>query len=56
MQIKIFTIPINNVDDYNEDINKFLRSHKIVEIEKHLLQTGASHSWCFYVSLYRNIF
>ncbi len=42
MQIKLFTIPINNVDDYNEEMNKFLRSHKIVEIEKHLIQTGTS--------------
>ena len=50
MQIKLFTIPINNVEDYNTDLNNFLQTHKIVELEKHLLQTGASHSWCFYIS------
>ncbi len=50
MQIKLFTIPINNIEDYNNELNAFLRSHKIVQVEKHLLQTGNSHSWCFYIS------
>jgi len=50
MQIKLFTVPVNNVEDYNEEINKFLRGHKIVEIEKHLVQAGTSYSWCFYIS------
>ena len=50
MQIKLFTIPITNVEDYNEDLNRFLSLHKIVEIEKHVLQTGDTYSWCFCVS------
>lgn len=50
MQIKLFTIPINNVEDYNEEINVFLRTHKVVEMEKHLIQTGTTYSWCFYIS------
>ncbi len=54
MQIKLFTIPVNNVEDYNEEINKFLRSHKIVEIEKHLMPNGNSYSWCFYISYIEN--
>lgn len=50
MQIKLFTVPINDVESYNEDLNKFLRSHKIVEIEKHLLQSGTTYSWCFCIT------
>lgn len=56
MQIKLFTIPINNVEEYNEEVNKFLRSNKIVEIEKHILQTGASYSWCFYISYIDSVY
>lgn len=50
MQIKLFTIPITNVSDYDEELNKFLRSHKIVEIEKQLLQLPTGAYWCFYIS------
>ncbi len=50
MQIKLFTIPINNIENYNDELNAFLRSHKIVQVEKHLVQTENSHSWCFYIS------
>ncbi len=54
MQIKLFTIPINSIEDYNEELNKFLGTHKIVEIEKHLLQTANTYSWCFYISYIKN--
>lgn len=50
MQVKMFTIPISLVYDYNEELNAFLRSHKIVEIEKQLVQTGTDAYWCLYVS------
>ena len=50
MQIKLITIPINGVEDYNEELNKFLRSHKIVEIEKQLIQTSVGVYWCMYIS------
>ncbi len=50
MQIKLYTIPVNNVQDHEEDLNKFLRGHKIVEIDKHLVQTGTSYSWCICIS------
>lgn len=39
MQIKLFTIPIVAINDYNEELNKFLSSNKIMEIEKQLVQT-----------------
>jgi hypothetical protein len=33
MQIKLFTIPINEIESYNEELNKFLRTHKIIEVD-----------------------
>ncbi len=50
MQIKLFTIPINNINDYNEELNLFLRTHKIIQLEKHLVQTENSYNWCFFIS------
>jgi superfamily II DNA helicase RecQ len=50
MQIKLFTISINSVEDYNEELNRFLRSHKIIEIEKQLIQTPTGVYWCMYIS------
>jgi len=50
MQIKLFTIPINEIESYNDELNKFLHSHKIIEVDKHLVQNGVSYNWCFYIS------
>jgi superfamily II DNA helicase RecQ len=50
MQIKLFTIPIISVNDYNEELNLFLRTNKIIEIEKQLIQTSDSAYWCIYIS------
>ena len=50
MQIKLFTIPINEIKNYNEELNRFLRTHKIIEVDKHLVQNGVSYNWCFYIS------
>jgi len=33
MQIKLFTIPINEIENYNDELNKFLRTHKIIEVK-----------------------
>lgn len=50
MQIKMFTIPITAVADYNEEINAFLRGNKIIEIDKQLIQTPAGVYWCLCIS------
>lgn len=39
MQIKLFTVPINNVNDFNDELNSFLQNNKIIEFEKQLVQT-----------------
>lgn len=50
MQIKFFTIPINAVSEHNEELNVFLRTNKVVEIEKQLVQTAYGVYWCMYIS------
>ena len=51
MQIKIFTIPIS--DDNStalDEMNRFLRGNKVLEVEKQLVQNQNGASWCFCVS------
>ncbi len=47
MQYKFFTFPITQYSTQEENLNKFLRSHKVVEIEKHLVSSVNGSSWCF---------
>ena len=49
MQIKLFTIPVLNIEEHNEELNKFLRMQNIIEIEKELIQINNSAYWCFYI-------
>ncbi|MFM9949580.1 MAG: HRDC domain-containing protein, partial [Saprospiraceae bacterium] len=37
-------------DDFNDELNVFLRSHKIVEIEKQLVQSASGAYWCIYIT------
>lgn len=45
MPYKIFTFPINT--DNEEDLNKFLRSNKIIEVEKHIITLDHNAYWTF---------
>ncbi len=49
MQIKIFTIPIMGGERLLEDLNVFLRSKKVLQVEQHLVQEKAGSFWCFSV-------
>jgi hypothetical protein len=44
MQIKIFTIPVFDGEKLNEEMNKFLRAHTIVDIEKQLIANGQNRT------------
>jgi len=48
MQIKIFTIPV--FDSNSEEMNKFLRSHRILEVRQEFLQIQNSAYWSFCIS------
>lgn len=50
MQIKIYTIPLFGNDEAVEEMNKFLRGNKVVDITKSLVQQGDVTYWSFCVT------
>lgn len=49
MQIKIYTIPITDDGSLQEEMNKFLRSNKVIEVESQLISNEKGGWWCFCV-------
>lgn len=49
MQTKLFTIPVFESDESTEEMNRFLRGNKILEINQHFFQNDQSSAWCFCV-------
>jgi len=47
MQIKLFTIPVSDTGVFTEELNRFLRANKILEVENHLISNEKGASWCF---------
>ena len=47
MQIKIFNIPIPGGEEINEEMNKFLRSKKVLQTESQLVNNASGAFWCF---------
>lgn len=50
MQIKIFTIPLFGNEEPLEEMNKFLRGNKVVDIVKSLVHQGDVSYWSFCVT------
>lgn len=49
MQIKLFTIPIGESGAALDDMNRFLRGNKILEVQNHLISNDNGAYWCFCV-------
>lgn len=47
MQIKVFNIPIVGGESQNEELNVFLRSKKILQVEKYLATNDNISFWSF---------
>ena len=47
MQFKIFTIPAADDGSAIEEMNRFLRSHKVLESEQQLISTKTGSQWHF---------
>jgi len=49
MQIKLFTIPAFDNEGTSEELNKFLRSHRVLEVQQEFVsaQPGAYWSCCW---------
>lgn len=50
MQYEIFTIPVFNPDEGLEKLNRFLRGHKVVQVDKELVRFGEQAYWSFCVN------
>lgn len=49
MQIKIFTVPLQGGEVASEELNRFLRGHKILQVEQQLVSEASGSSWTFCV-------
>lgn len=47
MQIKLFTIPAFDSDAPTEEMNKFIRSHRVLEIGQEFVSAENGAYWCF---------
>jgi len=50
MQIKLFTIPVTDSGAFTAELNAFLRSHKVLEVSKELVQNAVGAYWCFCIN------
>ena len=53
MQIKIFTLPIHGSDQMEEEVNKFLRCHRVMTIDRQFSSDGRGY-WSLFVSYQEN--
>lgn len=48
MQLKVFAVPAQGGEELVEEMNKFLRAHRVLSIEKRLVEQGGAY-WSFCV-------
>jgi superfamily II DNA helicase RecQ len=54
MQFKIFTIPVSDDGSAVDEMNRFLRGHKALEVEQQLVSTKMGSHWHFCVKYLAN--
>lgn len=50
MQIKIFTIPVVADERDVEELNLFLRSHKVIDVKREITQYNGNSCWTFCIT------
>ena len=46
MRLKLFTIPVFGLEDFNVEMERFLASHRIINIHRQFVQDGSgSAQW-----------
>ena len=50
MRIKIFSVPVIGGDALNAELNAFLGSRKVLQVEKQLVNLGESAYWSFCIT------
>ncbi|MBI4946553.1 MAG: HRDC domain-containing protein [Bacteroidetes bacterium] len=56
MQIRLFTIPISETGASLEEMNRFLRGNKILEVQNQFVNNENGSCWCFCVKYIENIY
>ncbi|MFN8348834.1 MAG: HRDC domain-containing protein [Spirosomataceae bacterium] len=49
MQIKLFTVSIGDEGSQQDELNAFLRGHKVLDVSQHIVQNERGAYWCFCV-------
>lgn len=49
MQIKIFSIPIPGGEQINDEMNVFLRSKRVLQVDSEFVSNAGGSFWCFCV-------
>ncbi|MBN2770564.1 MAG: HRDC domain-containing protein [Spirochaetes bacterium] len=49
MQVRLYSIRVFEGEDELEEMNKFLRGQKILEVKQELINNGSNSHWCFVV-------
>ncbi len=49
MQIKIFNIPIPDGEQFNDELNKFLRSKQVLKVDHQIVSNEQGNYWSFVV-------
>jgi len=47
MQIQIFTIPVFHDSTLTEEMNRFLRAHTVIDVERQFIENGNNSCWTF---------
>lgn len=47
MQFKLFSISASGDAEAEEELNRFLRGHRVVSVQKELVREGGGAFWCF---------
>ena len=50
MQIKIFTVPVVTDERDLEELNHFLRSHKVIDVKREITQYNGNGCWTFCIT------
>lgn len=45
MQLKLFILPVKNMDAAEAEMNAFLRSHRVLAVKKELVADGENSFW-----------
>ena len=45
MQLKLFILPVKNLDAAEAELNAFLRSHRVLTVKKEFVADGENSFW-----------